>query len=118
MPEIDPMNDDDRDFDPQLHALFAREHTHVAAEAFVTRALRAIAAERTRALWTNRVLQGVGVIALIALSPVLIGVSRRAAMRLVELAAIASAWPAAPFVLASVALLALAAIATKWARIW
>jgi hypothetical protein len=111
------MNDD-HDFDQRLHVLFAGEHTHVLAEPFTANALRAIAAERKRALRTTRALQAAAVIALIALSPVLIGASRWAATRLVELAASVSAWPAAPFVLASVALLALAVIATKWARVW
>jgi hypothetical protein len=39
------MNDRHHDdFDPELHALFEREHTHLPAEPFCGAALRAVAA--------------------------------------------------------------------------
>jgi hypothetical protein len=112
------MNDENHETDPRLEELFAREHTHLPPEQFSTVVLRAIAADRTHAALTRRVLLAAGVIALILVSPFLISGSIWVGMRLNELTAAAFAWLASPLVLAGVALFALAAIATKWARIW
>jgi len=113
------MNDENHDLpDPRLEALFAREHTHLPAEPFSTAALRALAAQRTRAAWTARALQAAGLIALVALSPLLIAGSVWLAMRLELLIAWAAESPASPFVLAGAVLCLLAAFATKWARVW
>ena len=115
------MNDDNpgnHEFDARLEELFAREHTHVPAEPFSTTVLRAIVADRKHAALTTRVLQVAGVVMLITLSPLLINGSIWVAMRLDEWTAAVYAWLASPVVLAGVALVALAAFATKWARIW
>lgn len=112
------MNDDDHEFDPRLEELFAREHTHVPAEPFSTTVLRAIAADHRHAVLTTRVVQVAGIVMLITLSPLLINGSIWVAMRLDELTAAVYTWLASPFVLAAAALVALAAVATKWARIW
>ena len=113
------MNDENHDLpDPRLDALFAREQTHLPAEPFSTVALRALAAQRRRSVWTKRALQAAGLIALVAFSPLLIAGSAWVAMRLDALAAWVVQWPAAPFALALAAFGALAAVATKWARVW
>jgi hypothetical protein len=112
------MNHENHEFDPRLDELFAREHTHLPAEQFSTTVLRAIVADRQHAALTKRVLQAAGVILLITLAPLLINGSIWVAMRLEELTGAAYALLASPLVLAGVALFALAAVATKWARIW
>ena len=113
------MNDENHELpDPRLEELFAREHAHLPAEPFSTTALRAIAAQRTRAMWTVRALQAAGLVALIALSPLLRSASLWVAARLDVLTAWAAESPASPFVLAGMVLCALAAVATKWARVW
>ncbi len=112
------MNDGNPEFDPRLQELFSREHTHLPAEPFSSAALQAIAADRKRAALRTRSLQAAAVLALIALSPVLINVSTWVAMRLDPLFALVSAWLTSPPVLAGAALCVLAAIATKWARVW
>src|SRR5262245_13233804 len=112
------MKDENQEFDPRLEELFAREHTHVPAEPFSSVVLRTIAADRKHAVLTTRVLQAAGIVMLITLSPLLINGSIWVAMRLDELTAIVYAWLASPFVLAGAVLCALAAVATKWARIW
>ncbi len=112
------MNDEKHEFDPRLAALFRREHTHLPPEPFAMATLRTIAAARKRAVLTTRLLQAAGLIALIALSPVLIAGSTWIATRLNELFALVSAWLASPLVLAGAALCALVALATKWARVW
>ena len=111
-------NHDNHEFDPRLEELFAREHTHVPAEPFSTVVLRAIAADRRHAVLTTRVVQVAGVVMLITLSPLLINGSIWVAMRLDELTAAVYVWLSSPVVLAGAALVALAAVATKWARIW
>jgi len=117
------MNDDhndhrDDEFDPRLAELFRREHEHLAAEPFATATLRAIAADRKRIAIRNRLLQAAAVIALIFLSPRLIDASVWISSRLDELFASASAWLATPLGLGAAALLVVAALATKRARIW
>ena len=113
------MNDDhDDEFDPRLTELFRREHTHIPAEPFATATLRAIAADRKRTAIRNRLLQAAAVIALIVLSPRLIEASVWISSRLDELFASASTWLATPLGLVVAALFVLAALATKWARIW
>jgi len=111
------MNDENQ-FDSRLEELFAREHTHLPAEPFVPVALRALGAQRKRAVWTARLLKAAGVVALIALSPRLIDASVWLAMHLDTLAAWAVPRLSSPFVLAGAALCVLAAFATKWARVW
>jgi len=123
MLETETMNDDhndnhDDEFDPRLAELFRREHGHLAAEPFATATLRAIAADRKRIAIRNRLLQAAAVIALILLSPRLIDASVWISSRLDELFASASTWLATPLGLVAAALFALAALATKWARIW
>jgi hypothetical protein len=112
------MNDHDDEFDPRLAELFRREHTHVPAEPFAAATLRAIAADRKRAALRTRLLQAAGVIVLILASPRLIDASIWVSARLDELFATASMWLASPLALAGVALTALVALATKWARLW
>jgi hypothetical protein len=114
------MNDHDHDdeFDSRLAELFRREHMPVPAEPFATATLRAIAAERKRAALRTRLLQTAGVIVLILASPRLIDASIWISTRLDELFASASAWLASPLAIAGIALAALVALATKWARIW
>ena len=117
------MNDDHNDaggdeFDPRLAELFRREHAHLPAEPFATATLRAIAADRKRSALRNRLLQAAAVIALMVLSPRLIDASIWISSRLDELFASASAWLASPLGLLSAAVAALAAFATKRARIW
>jgi hypothetical protein len=111
-------NPENHELDPRLEELFAREHTHVPAEPFSSTVLRTIAADRQHAVVTTRVLQAAAIVMLITLSPLIIKGSIWVAMRLEELTAAVYAWVASPFVLAGVVLFALAAIATKWARIW
>lgn len=112
------MNDRNDEFDARLEQLFAREHTHLAAEPFVSATLRAIAAERTRASRTKRVLQGAGIVVLILVSPRLLEASVWLSARLDDLFASAASLLASPFGLAGAALAALLVLATKWARIW
>jgi hypothetical protein len=112
------MNDQTQEFDPRLEELFAREHTHLPAEPFSSGVLRRIAADRRHAVLTTRVVQAAAIVMLITLSPLIINGSISVAMRLDELTAAVYAWLTSPFVLAGVALVALAAAATKWARIW
>ena len=114
----DPHDDPLDEFDPRLAELFRREHTHLPAEPFSTATLRAIAADRQRISWRKRLLQGAAVIALIAVSPRLIEASVWVSARLDELFAAASTWLVSPLGLAAAALAVLAAVATKWARIW
>src|SRR5262245_26378122 len=116
---MNDRHDDERDdFDPRLAELFGREHTHLPAEPFSSATLRAIAADRKRVALRNRLLQAAAVIALIFLSPRLIAASVWISSRLDELFASASTWLASPAGLATAALVVVAALATKWARIW
>lgn len=112
------MNDHHDEFDPRLTELFRREHAHLPAEPFATATLRAIAADRKRVAQRNRLLQAAAVLALILLSPRLIDASVWISSRLDELFASASTWLASPLGFGAAALAALAALATKWARIW
>lgn len=111
-------NHDNHEVDARLEELFAREHTHVPAEPFYSTVLRAIVADRQHAVLTTRVLQVAGVVLAITLAPLLINGSLWVVMRLEELTAVVYVWLSSPVVLAGAALLALAAVATKWARIW
>ena len=112
------MNEQNDEFDPRLEALFRREHTHLPAEPFSSTALQAIAAARKRAALTKRLLQGAGLLALVAVSPQLIDASVWLSSRLDELFASVSDWLASPLGLAGAVLCALVALATKWARVW
>jgi hypothetical protein len=112
------MNDHDDAFDPRLAELFRREHTHVPAEPFATATLRAIAADRKRAARQTRLLQAAGFLVLVLASPRLIEASVWMSSQLDELFASASRWLSSPLALAGVALAAVVALATKWARIW
>lgn len=112
------MNDRNEEFDSRLEELFGREHTHLPAEPFASATLRVIAADRKRVALRKRLAQAIAVIVLIALSPRLIAISVRVSAALDELFASASTWLASPLGLASIALAALVALATKWARIW
>ena len=77
-----------------------------------------IVSDRQHAALTTRVLQVAAAVLLITLAPLLINGSIWVAMRLDELTAAVYAWLSSPLVLVGVALVALAALATKWARIW
>src|SRR5262245_40240852 len=112
------MNDHDDEFDPRLAELFRREHAHVPTEPFATVTLRAVAADRKRVARRYRLLQAAAVIVIVLASPRLIEASVWMSSQLDELFASASTWLASPLVLAGVALAALVAVATKWARIW
>jgi hypothetical protein len=105
------MNDHNPDFDPRLAELFRREHTHLPPEPFSSVTLRALAAERKRAVLRTRLMQAAAVIVLVLLAP-------RIAAQLDPLLARASDWLASPLGLASAALCVLIALATKWARVW
>lgn len=106
------------DFDPQLERLFRREHAHLPAEPFCGAALRAVAAERTRAALRARVSLAAAVVALVLVSPLLLRASAWLAPRLDAALAFASGWLSSPFGFSTAALCALAALATKWARVW
>jgi hypothetical protein len=113
------MSDDNDQFDPQLEALFRREHTHLAAEPFAGATLRMLAAERRRAALRTRLVQAAAVTAVIVLSPLLIGASVWISSRLDELFTSASTWLASPLGLTvGLGLGALAALAAKRARVW
>ncbi len=112
------MNDENRNFDPGLQELFRREHTHLPPEPFSSAALRAIATDRKRAARKTRSLQAVAMIAVVVLSPGLLASAVKVATLLDPLLALVSAWLDSPLVLAGAALFALAALATKWARVW
>jgi hypothetical protein len=115
------MNDrneyDDR-HDPQLEALFAREHTHLPPEPFSSATLKAVAADRKRALLTKRLGQAAAVIVLIVLSPLLIDASIWLSSRLDEVFAFASSWLAEPFGMVAAGVVAVAVLAGRWARVW
>jgi hypothetical protein len=106
------------DFDPELHALFKREHTHVAAEPFCGAVLRAVAAERKRAALRARVALAAAIVALVLVSPLMFNAASWLGPRLDAGLALASGWLATPFGVGAAALLVLAALATKWARVW
>jgi hypothetical protein len=113
------MNDrHDDDSDLRLDELFRREHMHLPAEPFCGAVLRAVAAERKRAALRARLtlVAAIGVLVLVA--PLLVSASGWLAPRLDALLALASGWLASPFGLGTAALFALAALATKWARVW
>ena len=69
------MNEPDAHPDPQLEALFQREHTHLAAQPFLTSTLQRVAAERRRAVLVRRALQVAGLVAVIGAAPWLIDAS-------------------------------------------
>jgi hypothetical protein len=112
------MNDQRDEFDPRLEELFRREHAHLPAEPFASAALRRIAAERKRSAIQTRVLQAAALIASIALSPLLIAASIWVSARLDELFASVSGWLASPLGFAVAGVCVLAALGTKWARVW
>jgi hypothetical protein len=99
---------DPDEFDPELEALFKREHTHVPAEPFVAATLRAVAAARWRAAWKTRLVVAAAVFAIVLLSPQLIAASVWISSRLDEVFAEASSWLASPLGLAVAAVAALA----------
>lgn len=113
---------DNEEGDPLLEGLFSREHTHLPAEPFSSKTLKAIAADRKRALVTRRLLQAAGVIVLILLSPQLIDGSVWLSSRLDEVFALASSWLANPFGMAAAALVAglvaMAVLVARRARGW
>ena len=115
-------NHEDDEYDPLLEGLFRREHTHLPAEPFSSKTLKAIAADRKRALVTRRLLQAAGVIVLILLSPQLIAGSVWLSARLDEVFALASSWLANPFGMAAAALVAglvaMAVLVARRARGW
>jgi hypothetical protein len=118
MNDRNDRNDENDQHDPRLEALFAREHTHLPAESFSSATLQAIAAERKRALVTRRLLQAAAVLALIVLAPQLIDGSIWLSSRLDQAFAVASSWLAEPFGMAAAAVVAVAVLAGRWARVW
>ena len=112
------MNDQRDEFDPRLEELFRREHSHLPTEPFASATLRRITAERKRTLLQTRLLQAAALIALIALSPLLLAASGWLSARLDELFASVSALLASPLGLAAAIVAVLVAIGTKWARVW
>jgi hypothetical protein len=106
-------NGEDHQHDPLLEGLFSREHTHLPAEPFSSTTLKAVAAERKRALLTRRLTQAAGVLALIALSPVLIRGSVWLSTTLDEVFALASSWLAEPVGMAAAGLVAVAVLAAR-----
>jgi len=121
------MTNENPEFDPKLEALFAREHTHVPAEPFLGATLRALAAERRRAVWKTRLVVAAVFVGTVLLSPQLVAGSVWVSSRLDEVFAVASTWLSSPYGMAAAVLAAvagfmarrpLAATATKWARIW
>jgi hypothetical protein len=115
---MNDSHDQDDQHDPLLEGLFSREHTHLPTEPFSSTTLKAIAAERKRAVVTRRLLQAAGVIVLIVLSPQLIEGSVWLSTRLDEVFALASSWLAKPFGMAAAGLVAVAVLAARWARVW
>jgi hypothetical protein len=120
MLEVDHMNmnESDHSHDPRLEALFAREHTHLSAEPFLTAMLARVAAERRRAAVQRRVLQAAGLIALIFASPRLIAGSAWLSTQLDEVFALTAAWLATPGGMAAGVVVAVAVVALKRARVW
>jgi hypothetical protein len=108
----------DDDFDLELHAVFRREHTHLPAEPFCGAVLRAVAAKHKRAALRARLALVAAVVALVLVSPLLFDAATWLAPRLEAALALASGWLMSPFGLGAAALCALAALATKWARVW
>jgi hypothetical protein len=111
-------NDQFEDRDPLLEGLFSREHTHLPAEPFSSKTLQAIAAERKRAVWTRRLLQAAGVLALVVVSPALIAGSVWLSARLDEVFALVSSWLATPLGMGAAALVVLAVFVTRRPRVW
>jgi hypothetical protein len=108
--------DDSNEHDPKLEALFAREHTHLSAEPFLTSTLAAVAAERRRGVVTRRVLQVAGILAVLIATPWLIEasvwISRGVDVVLVRV----STWLANPVGIVIVAMAA--ALVLSLARRW
>jgi hypothetical protein len=112
------MNDRYDEFDAGLTQAFRREHTHLPAEPFSSATLRAIGAEGTRAARRAWLVRGAALAALLVAFPRLVDASVWISARLDELLTSASAWLASPLGLTVAALGVVAALATKWARVW
>jgi hypothetical protein len=115
---MNDRNEYDDQHDPQLEALFAREHTHLPAEPFSSATLKAVAADRKRELLTRRLVQAAAGIVLIVLSPLLIDASIWMSSRLDEVFAFASSWLAEPLGMVAAGVVAVAVLAGRWARVW
>ena len=109
----DRMDSDSDEFDPKLEALFKREHTHVPAEPFLAATLRAVSAERRRALWKTRLVVVAAIVGVVLLSPQLIAGSVWVSSRLDELFALVSSWLASPYGMAAAGLAVLAAFVVR-----
>jgi hypothetical protein len=112
MDDVTHESDSD-EFDPQLEALFKREHAHVPAEPFVAATLRAVAAARRRAAWKTRLVVLAAFVGVVLLSPQLIAGSVWVSSRLDELFATLSSRLATPSGAAAVALAAIAAFTAR-----
>jgi hypothetical protein len=69
------MTDPSDSWDTMLRERFSREHSHPAAEPFLSQTARCVASARSRSLLARRMAQGVGLAALILVSPWLIKIS-------------------------------------------
>jgi hypothetical protein len=112
----DQVNPGSDEFDPQLEALFKREHTHVADEPFLAATLRAVAVTQRRERLKTRLVVAAAVVGVVLLSPQLIAGSVWVSSRLDELFAVVSAWLASPYGMTAAGLAGLAALAVRWAR--
>jgi hypothetical protein len=112
MDDVTHESDSD-EFDPQLEALFKREHAHVPAEPFVAATLRAVAAARRRAAWKTRLVVLAAFVGVVLLSPQLIAGSVWVSSRLDDGFAAVSSWLTTPYGLAGTGLVALAAFLVR-----
>jgi hypothetical protein len=108
--------DESNEHDAKLEALFAREHTHLSAEPFLSNTLALVAAERRRAVVTRRVLQALGILLFIVVTPWLIEASVWTSRGMEAMFARVSTWLANPLAMAivGVAVAALVVVARRW----
>jgi hypothetical protein len=110
--------DEFNEHDPKLEALFAREHTHLSNEPFLTATLALVGAERRRAVVTRRVLQALGFAALVVAAPWLIEASEWVSGAIETVFAWASMVLANPLAMVAAAVLvaAVVVVARRWLR--
>jgi ferric-dicitrate binding protein FerR (iron transport regulator) len=102
--------EESNEHDAKLEALFAREHTHLSAEPFLSNTLALIAAERRRAVVTRRVLQALGILLFIVATPWLIEASVWMSRVMEAVFVRVSAWLANPVAMAIAALVVVAVV--------
>ena len=102
--------------DPKLEALFAREHTHLSAEPFLRDTLARVAADRRRAVVTRRVIQALGILALLIVTPWLIEASVWMSRGMEAMFVRVSTWLANPVAIGIVGLVVIVClvVARRW----